>query len=174
MRDTYQAIGVFLVHIVIEGPDNAGKSTLVASINASLPLPRIVVHSEGREKYTGEMDERAARYLAMAQEMIFDRHPCISQQLYNKIHPNREVAPVLIGQFYAQQPLLIYCRANVSRGMEGHIDKDHDQQEYLELISKNYPHLCRVYDEWAIDHAHIFYRIGDNTQRICQMVRGAL
>lgn len=162
------------MHIVVEGPDNAGKSTLISLINERLPTPRTVIPSEGREKYEGELNERAARYLSFTGDLIFDRHPCISQPIYNTVYPNDGCDQDLINQLYAQRPLLIYCRADVSRGMAGHVDKQHDQAEYLELISKKYAHLCHFYDQWALDHAHIFYRIGDDMEKVCRMVQGAL
>lgn len=154
--------------IVLEGPDNAGKSTLAGKLSAS--TGRQVIQSEGREKFPGEVNERVERY-SFHYNVIYDRHPCVSQGIYALIKPNTPIHQDSINNFYSRQPLIIYCRPLVGRGMDGHIEKAYDEAEYLRTIEDKFDELTRLYDDWALNHAHLIYRIGDNETRLIETVR---
>lgn len=142
--------------IVIEGVDNTGKSTLAAHLAATLKLP--VVSSEGREKYPGEINMRVERYLGnYPDNVIFDRHPVISQSIYNAVVPNTPVRPELIEQFYDRRPVIIYARRSTPT-MVGHVTKVYDDPQYVKQIDETLPLLQILYDNWALVHAtHIWH-----------------
>lgn len=154
------------MNIIIEGPDNSGKSTLARYIASHVPRP--ILFSEGPEKFPGEINDRIRRY-ERYRNVIFDRHPCVSQPIYGKIRRNTEVEHELLLRFYDARPLFIYCRG---RGLETHVVKDHDTPEHVEAVNRNHEWLCRQYDEWAVQHAHIWYRVGDSMERVLNLVRG--
>lgn len=160
--------------VILEGPDNAGKSTLAKAIGDKFNWP--IIGSEGREKYPGEINERIKRYMDLHQNnVIYDRHPCVSQEIYRVLHGKSAVETDLIKQFYESEPLFIYCRPAVGRGMKGHIARDDDSPEYLQMLEKKYGDLLRLYDAWALNHAQVVYRIEDNSlDMIIDFIRGAV
>jgi len=144
--------------IVLEGPDNSGKSTLAKVLSEAFNMP--IKASEGREKYPGEINERVKKYLQDKRSVIYDRHPVVSQTLYSLIVKNTKIDDELVDQFYSSKPIFIYCKA-LNR-MEGHVNKEYDEPEYLNLIDEKYDSLSAEYDDWAVNNAHLIYRIGDS------------
>ena len=162
------------MHIVLEGPDNAGKSTLAERLAAE--LKRQVIFSEGREKHPGEINERVKRYIDTYRKtpVIFDRHPVVSQKIYSLVKANTPVDHLLEVEFYNAFPLFVYCRAKPDKGMVGHIAKAYDEADYLKTIEDTFPRLVKAYDDWALQHAHFIYRIGDNMVQFVNSIKGAL
>ena len=146
------------MNIVLEGPDGSGKSTLAGQI--AQVLGRLVQPSEGPPKYPGELNERIRRY-AFFDGIIFDRHPVISQTIYATIRANNEerVDHQLEADFYNEHNIFIYCRAT---HLGKHVTKEHDTPEHLEKIERNYEAIIGHYDAWALSHANLIYRIGDD------------
>jgi hypothetical protein len=157
--------------LVIEGPDNGGKSTLARHISEQLGWP--IQPSEGPDKYPGEINERIRRYQSL-ERVIFDRHPCVSQPIYSKFRGNTPVDQSLLDQFYASKPLLVYCQLPRGRTLNGHVVKPHDSKEHLETVSANFDRIAAFYDAWAIEHATIIRRWSDPHDRILSMIWGAL
>jgi thymidylate kinase len=159
------------MQIVLEGPDNSGKSTLARTL--ADVTGRKIIKSEGPERHRGEVNTRIYRLLDVYknEKVIFDRYPVISQQMYSVIKPNTPVKPSLIRQFYDSHPLIIYCRPDLSRGMQGHVRKEYDTSEYLGSIEKNYKKLCAAYDQWALEHATIIHRWGQSDLIIKNLVK---
>lgn len=161
--------------IVVEGPDNAGKSTLINKLSGELGRSVMVMPGEGPEKYAGEINNRIRNYqrwLRYPGVVIFDRHPCISQPIYGLFRQNTQVEQELIDEFYAAQPFILYCRPAYGVTLEGHVAKDHDTAEHLAAVDANKEKITELYDIWALSHAHLVYRIGDREDRILALIRG--
>lgn len=157
--------------IVVEGVDNAGKSTLIRALQVVLP-GWVVQGSEGPPKHKGEMDERVTRYLHdLGPKTIFDRHPCVSQPIYGLMRSHADpVSPGLIAQFYSSEPFFIYCDGG-DRGMKDHIfNPATDSEAHLKAVKDGYAILLDEYREWAAKHAVLSYRIGDSVSRIAKIV----
>lgn len=152
------------MQIVLEGPDNAGKSTLAAFLSERLGLP--IQHSGGPSKYPGEVNERAQRFNADTSDLIYDRHPCVSQNIYQAaLKTGGElVIEEHLDAFYKLEPFIIYCRNE--RGVEGHQMSEHSSEEYFRQVERNMDDLCLEYDAWGLDHANLIYRIGDNMEDV--------
>lgn len=142
--------------IILEGPDNSGKSTLAQYI--AQHMHRTIVASEGPEKWPGEINERVRRY-HQHRDVIFDRHPCVSQPIYGQIRKNTMIEPELLREFYADAPIFVYCRG---RGLEEHVLKAHDSLEHMQAVIEKHDWLCNEYAKWAAEHAHLSYGIGDS------------
>ncbi len=161
--------------IVIEGPDNAGKSTLAAYLSERLNIA--IRHSGGPSKYPGEIYRRIDQFHNDDALYICDRHPCVSQNIYLKALglDGEPVDAGRITRFYETQPLIIYCR-NKYASMDGHRSSEHGagigftSNDYEQQVERNIAALCENYDRWAMRHANIFYRIGDDMNRIVQLV----
>jgi hypothetical protein len=119
--------------------------------------------SEGPPKYVGEMNDRLMRYAAM-DNLIFDRHPVVSQSIYRTIRTGHDAAGMrddLVKQFYNRPKIVIYCDP-VQRGMNGHVYHEGvDSKEHLDQVAEGYNQMLVLYRAWAINHAHLLYRIGD-------------
>lgn len=143
--------------IVLEGPDGGGKSTLARHLSQALDMP--VQPSEGPPKYKGEINKRIERYLSYDRPYIFDRHPVISQTIYNQIRVGDDpelVSPSLAALFGAKPSIFVYVRAP---SFARHVIKPHDTARHLKQISDNYQLLVEMYDKWALATAEIVYRI---------------
>jgi predicted HAD superfamily Cof-like phosphohydrolase len=160
------------VKIIVEGPDNSGKSTLIRHLSGSLGIP--VVPGEGPGRSADEINERVRRY-ATIENSLFDRHPCISQPIYNLFRVGGPVIDAdLINQFYSQDVLFIYCRG--TRSLEGTVWRDVDAvkdasgRTHQENVRASHHKICDAYDRWAANRAHVVYRIGDGFAKITAIV----
>lgn len=165
------------MRVIVEGPDNSGKSTLIRHLHQTLGVA--IVPGEGPARSTAEINHRVARYHEM-DEVVFDRHPCISQSIYNNFRAG--TPPCVDDQLMAQfrndpRNLYIFCQG---RSLDGHIARDVDEvvdesgQRHLELVNENHEAICGIYRAWSDHYAHAHYRIGDGFERITQMVAGWL
>lgn len=153
--------------IVIEGMDNSGKSTLGAALANYMDM--IVQESEGPPLSADEINERVDKYEKM-EDRIFVRHPVVSNSIYGQVRP--EGNPITPGRsmiFYDARPLLIYCDAG-QRGLGAHVEKAHDTEKHLADITNNYNKLLHLYRQWAAEHAHFVYRIGDDMDQLIATV----
>jgi hypothetical protein len=151
--------------IVIEGMDNSGKSTLAKFLAGELKME--VMESEGPPKSRDEINGRITRYLR-TRNTIFVRHPCVSNPIYDVVRPPEErglVDLALIEEFYDYNPTFVYCDPQ-NRKMSGHQSKEYDTAEHLQLIDQHYTLLLACYRLWAVNKAHIIYRIRDDISRI--------
>lgn len=158
--------------IVLEGPDGGGKSTLAQRLSENLEMK--IVPSEGPEKYDGEIDERIMRYhmeYAGRHNILFDRHPCVSQMAYSLVHQQSKPNEQLVNRFYQSRPLLIYCRPDPSN-VRHEATGEWDTKEYLAKVDKNYGKLMQWYDVWASWHANYIYRIGDPMSPLERLIEG--
>lgn len=155
------------MNIVLEGPDASGKSTLARYL--SQELKRAVVPSEGPEKYPGEINERIRRY-RWFDNVIFDRHPCVSQGIYSIFSkltpPDRD----LVFDFYETKPVMVYCMTTFQALT--HETKEHDSEQHLAMIAENDKEIRSLYDQWALDYAHFIYRVGSPMTRILRAING--
>jgi hypothetical protein len=163
------------MNVVVEGIDNSGKSTLIKFLTAGFP-DWSVQPSEGPPKYEGEVDVRIERY-ALMPHTIFDRHPVVSQTIYRTIRSGHDAAGMrdeLVQQFYDSRPFFIYCDP-VGRGMAGHTFNDGvDTEDHLRQVREGYDKMLTLYRAWAIQHAHLIYRIGDSMSFIADCVERAI
>lgn len=156
---------VFRMMIVIEGIDNAGKSTLAAQLSQRLGIR--VITSPGPQKGS-ELIRRVERCLEKP-HAIFDRHPCVSDVIYSTLRGKRSDIPLsLIEQFYRSRPLFIYCAPNPN-GLKGHITKGHDTKEHLDAVERHYSLLTKQYHDWACAYSNAWWRFGDSIEPIVRM-----
>lgn len=154
------------MNIVLEGPDGGGKSTLAKCLAGITKMPLIL--GEGPPKSPGEINERARRYLQL-DNVIFDRHPCVSQQIYGTIRAlngkaNEEmIHQSTLREFYSRPTCFVYCKATPDSVHKMTVGADEDP-EHITSIYLNYRNLIESYDAWALQHAHFIYRIGQDSQ----------
>lgn len=153
--------------IIIEGMDNSGKSTLGQALAEYMGL--IVQESEGPPIDADEINARVDRYEGMT-DRLFVRHPVISNAIYGQVREEGDI--ITEGRrmiFYEQKHTIIYCDAG-TRGLGAHVEKAHDTEKHLEDITNNYNKLLYLYRQWAAEHAHFVYRIGDDMDQLIATV----
>ena len=161
--------------IVFEGTDNTGKSTLITKVfNVS---DRAIIQSEGPERFPGEIDERILRYANLSRYLIYDRHPAISETIYGPIiRGSSGPSSRAIQTFYETKPLLVYCRPAMGRdNLTGHvINPLIDTIDHMNGVVEHYQEILVQYDQWALQHAHLLYRIGDDVTQLINSIMGIL
>lgn len=158
--------------IIIEGPDNSGKSTLAKSLSEILTCP--VVHSERPNKGWGVNQTLLHSYRQLRpKRAILDRVYAISEYVYGNVVRNGSA----LGEFhkealldlYQRPHLIIYCRPDIrtildNQGrpqMKGVLEK-HSRivEEYDILMDEVALHTNLIRYDWQED-------IFDNLVKAC-------
>ncbi len=159
------------MNIILEGPDNAGKSTLANAI--SIATGWEIYPKEGRPSNWFLMLEKIRNYEVL-DHLIIDRHPIISQSIYGQIvRKDPPIPQQLVDNFRTRNDLIIYCRC-IARGLADHEASPTDTDQHLSAIQENYDEVLAAYDSWAIQHANIFYTDYKQLPRVAAMVRGVV
>jgi energy-coupling factor transporter ATP-binding protein EcfA2 len=162
------------MNIVIEGPDGSGKSTLARIIAQHVPVT--YKPGQGPPKYPGEMLERVGNLLRL-DGCLFDRHPCVSQLIYDSFRINGEALPQwMVDKFYESKPFFIYC---YDRAGPHEIKPDKDTPEHLALIERYDSGIREAYHRWAVMHvpADQWYTTkaaGDRTPFLINLIKEKL
>lgn len=142
--------------IIIEGPDNSGKSTLGVKLSLDLKLP--LIHSEKpNPDWTPEQAlEHATRQLR-PRVALLDRVYTISEYVYGPICRGRsalsELHPEALLDLYCRNYLIIYCRPSDKAILN---NKGRDQ---MEGVLENHSKIIKEYDR-LMTEVEIF---GSNT-----------
>lgn len=153
--------------IILEGPDNGGKTTLAKFLSTQTGLR--LHHSGGPPKDRSEILYRATELLKL-ENVIFDRFPVISDRIYSKLLRGEDffantTFPIRLAQ---QRPFIIYCRPpmEVLLKLDGHEVKEHETQEHVEAMKKKALDIVIAYDQamkawdplyydYTIDHSAV-------------------
>jgi predicted HAD superfamily Cof-like phosphohydrolase len=148
--------------IIIEGMDATGKSTLAKAVASHFNLK--IKESEGPPVSRDELHHRVTRYNNMV-DTLFVRHPCVSHNIYNICHTVPFTLDV--GDFYHHGHTFIYCAPTNLH----HIAKPGEDETFIAEVGLASDQIRRMYNMWAIQHAHIIYHLGDDPQRIIDMLQ---
>lgn len=158
-----------MVNIIVEGPDNSGKSTLVGYLSRFLKMP--IIEGKGPPKSVEEINDRVVAY-SQYKGVIFDRHPAISNPIYDlarRVEP--QIRSDILQEFFLQQTdkILIFCRGD--RTLDTHRVKDGEDPSHVKMVDENHLMICDLYDAWALHHADIIFdKHRSSMQAIAQMV----
>jgi adenylate kinase family enzyme len=140
--------------IILEGPDNAGKSTLGEYIANNLNIP--MHHAKGPPKSHEEIRERQDAInnrLAKREWCVTDRTPVISDNIYgaalsrDRLHFTTND----LATFFRFRPLIIYCRPPFDELMKvtkSHKVKDHETKAHVDAMRKNAETIVALYDNF--------------------------
>jgi len=152
----------------VEGPDGGGKSTLCRAIGEALQMR--VQQGSGPPKRPGEIERRTREYLSM-RGTVFDRHPAVSQPVYGQIR-GEVMSPQLASlvlETHSGGHLFVYCRT--VDGLSRHVVKSGEDPAHVKKLTENYEQIVEAYDRWALRHAKLIYRIGDDVEELIDIVR---
>ena len=135
--------------IILEGPDNAGKTTLAYSI---LGEDRSLYFHPGGPPASIEAEHACIReqeVLFKMPRLIHDRVTCISQQVYNSDEPLDQDRHAAMLRLFRLGALLIYCRPPSDRLMsfEKFTWRDGETEEHKQKIIQRQHEFIRRYDE---------------------------
>lgn len=128
--------------IIVEGPDGAGKSTLVNSLADRL---RYIVHrNSGPPKDVEALHERINKYRSLPHWTICDRHAGLSELIYGPIIRGTRIAfnpsAILPGK------VLIYCRPPLETLMASHVIKESDPPDHAQKVTERIKAIVEAYD----------------------------
>lgn len=136
--------------IVIEGPDGAGKSTLIRNLAGC--MKREVIHTGGPPKDQKEWAERLMRLRGYQDKtVLFDRIPHISEQIYGPLYGRdpQDLADQLDRELIEMNPVIVYCRLQSEHEMLRLMSmevKAHKPSAHFDLVKANYHSIARAYD----------------------------
>ena len=149
--------------IIIEGPDNAGKSSLAKKLSELLGID--VHHSGGPPKTDSEIMSRhyfVINGLIKNINIILDRVPCISDQVYGPLirgYSPLESHHLALFVEHLKIPI-IYCRPPTKVLMtveEGHESHGHDTPEHIQGIKTHARAIISSYDKFISMIPHVTY-----------------
>ncbi len=131
--------------IVLEGPDLSGKSTIMNLFREATGLPS---HHFGPPPKT--KDEILNRIECPPPNVVFDRHPCISEQVYSILRLEGQLlsSNELTERFLEMNPLVVFCDPGIDyllSKMHFLKAKAHKSTDHVGKVEQNYRHIYARY-----------------------------
>lgn len=160
--------------ILVEGPDNSGKSTLIEQLTVEFDLFKCD-RPHGPPKTPEELYNRTmdVQNLYKSKKLIMDRNPIIGENIYgpilrcknmwDDIPEKEECEEELFSKLLSHTIFLIYCRPprEILLDLSTHRVKDYDTKEHLESLSKNQSRIVDAYDRFMSEWATYTYNYKD-------------
>lgn len=147
-------------HIVVEGPDGAGKTDLIRDLANHLGLPVHPRFVQSRTQPPDDLDQRVTDDLATPaftqgyHTWIYDRHPLISELIYGPIVRGR-----LLGQFrypswvdrmrmtLAQRVIVVWCLPPYAE-VANNVNPERDRPDVVDKMYDIYQRYTHVHKTW--------------------------
>jgi len=132
--------------IIVEGMDNSGKSTLCEGLAERFNL-RVIKRAQGPPTDKDKFLSMVVRLLTVDPEVIYDRHPIISEAVYGPILReknalNEELAwDDWMNALLDREPLIVYCRPPEEKIL------CFDDRDQMVGVPENAKRLIRRYDQ---------------------------
>lgn len=144
--------------VVVEGPDNSGKSTLVEAIRAIDPRARVVLGGPAsRDALLARMTAAFVMHEA-GEVVVCDRFPAVSEPVYGPILRERSElddvdARASLGCLKAVGAVVVYCRPpdDAVLDMRTHRRGPSDTPEHLSRLNERKREILERYDEIFAD-----------------------
>ena len=161
--------------IIVEGPDNSGKSTLVSQLSKEFNL-LVAERPHGPPKSVEDLIDRATKLLLKQDKKryIIDRHPIFGEDIYgpilrghNKWLENEDIHYSLVSLLKHSQErkstFIIYCRPpdEVVLNLSTHQVKDYDTKEHLKSLEEKASEVLKAYDSKMDSWANFKYNYKD-------------
>lgn len=144
--------------IVLEGPDNAGKSTLGRQLSERFGVD--VHHSSNPKMDYAQLRDKMREIINdPRRDAIYDRVPLISEGIYGTIlrgvnRFNCHEGQGLWQLFAASNPLIIYCRPpdeTINVGLEF---KPGESEDHIKAVREKHLVIAHAYDDLMTALAH--------------------
>lgn len=166
--------------VIVEGPDGAGKSTLIQNLMALGGF--ISIHTGGPPRDKQDLEDKLDKIklaldVAGNHILILDRHPAVSDPIYSKVTGSRSFAtPGWLGkQVWSLDPVFVYCRGSAD-SMRENISKSpkaHKSPEHLLKVIQNHGEIVKLYDAFFALAPNIRYDWQrDSVLELAKVLRG--
>jgi cytidylate kinase len=167
------------MNIVLEGPDNGGKSTLAQKLANEMRGGVRYHHPGGKPASMREETQCAINQIAMLgnDNLIMDRCTPISQQVYNPDPSLHLLRNKWLAEMRFKDPVFIYCRPSTDRLMRVHdlTWRDDETEEHKQKIINGQHDFISRYDEIMAKIPHVCYDFeSSNAEIICTKALAAL
>ena len=148
--------------VIVEGPDNAGKSTLIKQLIKEIGLVEIprIAHGPTRSikdlyDRTFDIIDKATRF--RSRRIIIDRFSLIGEDIYGPVLRNKNLWDCMPRdkiKFWKAvnllNPFIIYCRPPLDtlKNMETHQVKVYDTHEHLKKVLERQELIVNAYDNY--------------------------
>lgn len=154
-----------MLRLILEGPDNAGKSTLARFLQDHVPHV-VYMHPGGAPKdmaAEAKCVEDQASFLLNNEFCILDRTTTISQRVYNPDPTADRYRAEQLRRMQDLGALVVYCRPSTDQMMavDKFLWKDYDTEEHKQKIIQRQHEFIQRYDEIMRRTAHVAYDFGD-------------
>ncbi len=138
--------------LIFEGPDGSGKSYTAEYISSAVGLP---IHHFGGPPQTQDEMEKRLEILLSIDNVIFDRIPYISEQIYGPIVRGKALIDLTDWEFKIPFPV-IYCRPSKETILKTQLEvKPHKSKEHLDSVKENLEKIISSYDQLMDKIPHI-------------------
>lgn len=147
--------------VVVEGPDGAGKSTLIDNLRLSCDRHYLTLRRNGPPKDVGEISScvRWVEKAANSVTLMLDRHPLISEPIYGGILRGSNLLEGtynledIRAHFLEFIDRVVYCRPPTSVIVRKMHDNPQLQGvvENIYLISKQYDYAMEMLKHWGVN-----------------------
>lgn len=148
--------------IIVEGPDNSGKSTLIQQIKKDFGINEIPRMAHGPANGSKDLWDRTYQIIdaatkAKSHRIIIDRFTLIGEDIYGPIlrHVNLwDKMPQEKIKFWKAtnllDPFIIYCRPpeEVIMDMKNHVIKVYDTPEHVRRVNQKQELIIHAYDNY--------------------------
>lgn len=132
--------------IVIEGPDGAGKSTLIEQLRANSSQYYVIVRSghppslEAHDRFV--LGVRALSYIVKPEHVLCDRHQAISERVYTPLLRRVAFNPPGLLRSWEEIDIVVYCRPQVLT-----ILRNSKAQRQMEGVGDSLARIVGAYDQ---------------------------
>lgn len=166
--------------VIVEGPDGAGKSTLIQNLVALGGF--VSIHTGGPPRDKQDLEDKLDKITqaldaAGPNILILDRHPAVSDPIYSKVTGSRSFATPgeLSKQVWSLDPVFVYCRgsADSMRKNISESPKTHKSPEHLLKVIQKHGEIVKLYDAFFALAPHIRYDWQrDSVLELAEVLRG--
>lgn len=160
--------------IIVEGPDNSGKTTLCQKLRDQLAMP--IFHAGGPPA-TNDIALKLCHEQTefLKHKVILDRITPISRQIYENRFNDPDLMDHLKNMLRVPFCVIIYCRPPNERLMDmaSHEVKKHDTPEHLAYVLENHHNFIELYDRMMAGVPHLLYDwtdMQDNFEQFAKQV----
>lgn len=158
--------------IIVEGPDNSGKSTLVSTLIKEFKLTKLKPYKNGppsneEDNYYNSLSIVNEAIRHPNKNCICDRLSLIGESIYGPICRGKDLwvnsfghKMKLLNSLRYMDPFIIYCRppTSIVLDMTSHKLKEYDTEEHINQIKSNKRLILEAYDNYfAFWRDHNFY-----------------
>jgi hypothetical protein len=152
--------------IILEGPDNSGKTTLGKHLADAMKLQ--LIHGGGPPVDLNEALARVKLVMSYPKPAIYDRVIQIGEGIYGPICNRKALFNTRTALSKLQSrhtPLIIYCRPPTNRiiTLEEKDFRPGEEVDHIKSIKENQGKIIKAYDELFAEVPHIKYNYMTHT-----------